>query len=165
MTRLRSRYPPWALARPSPAQEPEASAVRLEAEEDWGGERWATAKELNTKSWFDGKTKGCRDSDGSCNYSQESEPQQQGSGEGLAAWAAHCTANDAATVTEIPRGKYIGRRLGDAPKDETEHFIRCPACGGWMDCVTSAKCSSTKGHCRIRRRIKRNDRSAVRDFN
>ena len=37
MTRLRSRYPPWALARPSPAQDPEASAVRLEAEEDWGG--------------------------------------------------------------------------------------------------------------------------------
>ena len=31
----------------------------------------------------------------------------------------------------IPRGKYIGRRLGDPPKDEAQHFIRCPACGGW----------------------------------
>jgi hypothetical protein len=25
-------------------------------------------------------------------------------------------------------------RLGDPPKDEAEHFIRCPACGGWIDC-------------------------------
>ena len=34
----------------------------------------------------------------------------------------------------IPRGKYIGRRLGAPPKDEPEHFMRCPACGGWIDC-------------------------------
>jgi len=30
----------------------------------------------------------------------------------------------------IPRWK----RLGDPPKDEAEHFMRCPACGGGMDC-------------------------------
>jgi hypothetical protein len=33
----------------------------------------------------------------------------------------------------IPRGKYLGRRLGEPPKDEAEHFIRCQACGGWID--------------------------------
>jgi hypothetical protein len=26
------------------------------------------------------------------------------------------------------------QRLGDQPTDEAEHFIRCPACGGWIDC-------------------------------
>jgi hypothetical protein len=30
----------------------------------------------------------------------------------------------------IPRGHYIGKRLGDPPKDEAEHFIRCPTCDG-----------------------------------
>ena len=34
----------------------------------------------------------------------------------------------------IQRGKYLGKRLGDPPKNEAEHFIRCPACGGWIDC-------------------------------
>lgn len=34
----------------------------------------------------------------------------------------------------IERGKYIGQ-LQDAPaKDESEHFIRCAACGGLIDC-------------------------------
>jgi DNA-directed RNA polymerase subunit RPC12/RpoP len=37
-------------------------------------------------------------------------------------------------VTNVPRGKYLGKRVGDPPKDEAEHFIRCPACGGWVDC-------------------------------
>jgi uncharacterized C2H2 Zn-finger protein len=37
-------------------------------------------------------------------------------------------------VTNVPRGKYLGKRIGDPPKDEAEHFIRCPACGGWVDC-------------------------------
>jgi hypothetical protein len=31
----------------------------------------------------------------------------------------------------LPRGRYVGKRLGDPPKDEAEYFIRCPACGGW----------------------------------
>jgi uncharacterized protein (DUF3820 family) len=34
---------------------------------------------------------------------------------------------------DIPRGKYLGERLGDVPASEAEHFIRCPACGGWID--------------------------------
>lgn len=35
----------------------------------------------------------------------------------------------------IPRGKYLGKlSSGREPEDEREHFIRCPACGGWIDC-------------------------------
>ena len=34
----------------------------------------------------------------------------------------------------IQRGKYLGKRLGDPPKNEAEHFIRCPACAGGIDC-------------------------------
>ena len=34
----------------------------------------------------------------------------------------------------IPRGKYLGERVGDPPAGEAEHFLRCPACGGWIDC-------------------------------
>jgi hypothetical protein len=28
---------------------------------------------------------------------------------------------------EIPRGKYLGKRLGEPPADDAEHFIKCPA--------------------------------------
>ena len=35
---------------------------------------------------------------------------------------------------EIPRGKYLGKRLGEPPADDAEHFIKCPACAGWIDC-------------------------------
>lgn len=31
------------------------------------------------------------------------------------------------------RGKFIGKRQGP-PVNEAEHFIRCGACGGWIDC-------------------------------
>jgi hypothetical protein len=34
----------------------------------------------------------------------------------------------------IQRGKYLGKRLGDQPRDAAEHFISCTACGGWIDC-------------------------------
>src|SRR6478609_6717716 len=34
----------------------------------------------------------------------------------------------------IPRGKYVCERVGDPPAGEAEHFLRCPACGGWIDC-------------------------------
>lgn len=37
-------------------------------------------------------------------------------------------------MTDIPRGKYIGKRVGDPPVDEAEHFIKCAVCGGWIDC-------------------------------
>jgi hypothetical protein len=38
------------------------------------------------------------------------------------------------TMIDVPRGKYPGQRVGDRPKSEAEHFIKCPACGGWIDC-------------------------------
>ena len=60
-------------------------------------------------------------------------------------------------MTDIPRGKYIGRRLGDPPASEAEHFIRCPSAAAGSTAVISAKCSSMKGRCRTRRRINRND--------
>ena len=34
---------------------------------------------------------------------------------------------------DIPRGKYIGEAV-DPPTDEAEHFIKCEACGAWIDC-------------------------------
>ena len=33
----------------------------------------------------------------------------------------------------MPRKKIIGERLGAEPQDEREHFIKCPACGRWLD--------------------------------
>lgn len=33
----------------------------------------------------------------------------------------------------IPRKKHIGKRLGP-PVSEAEHFIKCDACGGMIDC-------------------------------
>jgi hypothetical protein len=37
-------------------------------------------------------------------------------------------------MTEIPRGKYRGKPVGTPPADEAQHFVKCPACGGWIDC-------------------------------
>jgi hypothetical protein len=37
-------------------------------------------------------------------------------------------------IIEFPRGKHIGRPMGDLPKDEAERRYRCPACGAWVDC-------------------------------
>lgn len=37
-------------------------------------------------------------------------------------------------IDDLPRGRWIGRRVGGEPADEREHFVRCPACGGWVDC-------------------------------
>jgi len=34
----------------------------------------------------------------------------------------------------IRRDTYFGRSIGEPPKDEAEHYIKCPACGGWIDC-------------------------------
>jgi hypothetical protein len=59
-------------------------------------------------------------------------------------------------MTRIPRGRYIGKLLGDPPESEAEHFIRCPACCGWSIAAILLKSSSTKGRYRIRRRIGRN---------
>ena len=37
------------------------------------------------------------------------------------------------TVSDVPRGKYLGNLAGTRTKDEAEHFISCPTCGGWID--------------------------------
>jgi hypothetical protein len=52
----------------------------------------------------------------------------------MAGASSQAPAEGAIAIIDIPRGKYFGRPLGDPPKDEAEHFIRCPACGGWIDC-------------------------------
>lgn len=41
--------------------------------------------------------------------------------------------DEARPTMSIPRGKYIGERVGGPPTEDAEHFIRCPACGGWID--------------------------------
>jgi hypothetical protein len=33
----------------------------------------------------------------------------------------------------IRRGEIIGRPVGGQPRGDAEHFIQCPACGGWID--------------------------------
>jgi hypothetical protein len=48
-------------------------------------------------------------------------------------------------MIDTPRGKYIAIRVGDPPQDEGEHFVRCPACGGWIDCRNLACVSPTEG--------------------
>jgi hypothetical protein len=34
----------------------------------------------------------------------------------------------------IPRGTYSGTPIGEQPKDEAEHHIRCPAVAAEIDC-------------------------------
>ena len=33
----------------------------------------------------------------------------------------------------LRRGEIIGARLGGNPHNETEHYMKCPACGGYFD--------------------------------
>jgi hypothetical protein len=49
------------------------------------------------------------------------------------------------TVLSLPQGKFLGKRLGDPPTSEADHFIRCPACGGWIDCRDLAQVSEHEG--------------------
>jgi hypothetical protein len=65
----------------------------------------------------------------------------------------------------IPRGTYFGRPIGAQPKDEAEHFIRCPACNGWIDCRDLGQVLEHEGRCHIRLRTSRNDGRSVRDWN
>jgi hypothetical protein len=37
-------------------------------------------------------------------------------------------------MSDIPRGTSFGRRVGNPPKGDAEHFIRCPVCDGWANC-------------------------------
>jgi hypothetical protein len=47
-------------------------------------------------------------------------------------------ASSRASLTQSRRGEdsgtIVGRRVGDPPESEAEHFIQCPACNGWIDC-------------------------------
>jgi hypothetical protein len=61
-----------------------------------------------------------------------------------------------AITKSIPRGRYIGRRVGGEPKD----FIKCPVCGGWID-MRDAKYWRTKDRYHIRQRIGRNECAAA----
>ena len=45
----------------------------------------------------------------------------------------------------VPRGKYIGKPLGALLEIEREHFIKCPACGGWIDCRDLAQVFEHQG--------------------
>jgi hypothetical protein len=58
-------------------------------------------------------------------------------------------------MIDIPRGKYIGRRVGDPPKDEAEHFH--PLSGLWRMDRLPAKSSSTRVRFLTRRRTNRNE--------
>jgi hypothetical protein len=66
------------------------------------------------------------------------------------------------TVTDIPRGKYIGKRIGQPATDEAEHFIRCPACGGWIDCRDLGQALEHYGPLPHRRWICHSDREKPR---
>jgi len=33
----------------------------------------------------------------------------------------------------IRRGEFIGKPKDWEPKSEADHFMQCPACGGWFD--------------------------------
>jgi hypothetical protein len=50
-----------------------------------------------------------------------------------------------ASMTGIPRGTVIGRRIGGQPTDEAEHFFKFEMCGGRFDSAISARCSIMRG--------------------
>jgi hypothetical protein len=45
----------------------------------------------------------------------------------------------------IPRGKYLGQPFDGFPTNEAEHFMRCPACGGLIDCRDLAQALAHNG--------------------
>ena len=59
-------------------------------------------------------------------------------------------------MIDAPRGRYIGKLVGARPKDEAEHFIKCRPAAAGLIAVIWARSLSTKGRCRIGRRIGRN---------
>ena len=65
----------------------------------------------------------------------------------------------------IQRGKYLGKCLGDPPKDEVEHFIRCPSCGDWLDCRDLGQVFQHEVRSHTQRRINRNDGRSIRNSN
>jgi hypothetical protein len=67
-------------------------------------------------------------------------------------------------MPDIPRGAIFGRRVGDPPKVDAEHFGVRPAMGGSIAAI-SAKSSRTTVRCRIRRRINCSDGRSLRNSN
>jgi hypothetical protein len=61
----------------------------------------------------------------------------------------------------IPRGKYLGKASERSAEGEAEHFIRCLAYGGWMDCRNLAQVFDPKGPLPHPAQIDRNDRGPV----
>ena len=55
-----------------------------------------------------------------------------GLGAGPPSFLANYMAERHGMIIEFPRGKHIGHRVCDLA--EEEHFYRCPACGGSVDC-------------------------------
>jgi CRISPR/Cas system type I-B associated protein Csh2 (Cas7 group RAMP superfamily) len=35
---------------------------------------------------------------------------------------------------DIPRGKFVGECVNRGVVKESDHFLKCQACGGWIDC-------------------------------
>jgi hypothetical protein len=54
----------------------------------------------------------------------------------------------------IKRGEIIGKRVGERPKDDAEHFLLCPACNGWIDCRDLGQVLEHAGPYRIPDRIR-----------
>jgi hypothetical protein len=65
-------------------------------------------------------------------------------------------------MIDIPRGQYLGKPLGDPPGGEAGHSSAAPAAADGSTAAILLRYSSTKGRCRTRRRINRNDRRSVR---
>jgi hypothetical protein len=63
----------------------------------------------------------------------------------------------------IPRGKYIGERLGEGQRARPTISSNAQPVADGLTAVISAKCSSTKGRCRTRHRISCNDGRSVRN--
>ena len=43
------------------------------------------------------------------------------------------------------RGEYIGVPIDGIPTTEAEHYLRCPACGGMIDCRDLAQAIAHNG--------------------
>jgi hypothetical protein len=48
-------------------------------------------------------------------------------------------------AADIPRGKYRGVPADSIPTQEADHFVRCPACGGLVDCRDLAQALAHNG--------------------
>ena len=49
-------------------------------------------------------------------------------------------------MIDIPRAHASANVVGDPPANETEHFIRCSACSGWIDCRDLAQVCEHAAH-------------------